>query len=106
MHLVQSESAFCKKQTGIVMQSSANAPTSEQDMLMCTDEKDILAHVYASRAHRVAGLLADESSSDQGEASAGSNSDWRPLAVTTIAEAGIRKSIPEGVDFVMAINGQ
>jgi len=75
-------------------------------MLMCTDEKDILNHVYASRARRIVGLLADESNSDKGEASAGSNSDWRPLAVTTITEAGIRRSIPEGVDFVMTINGQ
>ena len=54
----------------------------------------------------VAGQLADESSNDQGAASAGSNSEWRPLAVTNIAEADIRNSIPEGVDFVMAINGQ
>ena len=53
----------------------------------------------------MAGLLADEFSSDKGEASAGSNGDWMLLAVTTIAEVDIRKSIPEGVDYVISING-
>ena len=88
------------------MKVCAASTTLDQDVLVGTDEQDILAHVHSSREHRVAGLPAYETSSDRGEASAGSNIDWMPLAVTTIAEAGIRESIPEGVDFVMAINGQ
>ncbi len=32
--------------------------------------------------------------------------DWDVLAVQTIPEMGIRSSIPDGVDYVMTINGE
>ncbi len=71
---------------------------------MCTDERHLFTPGRPGQSSKQASQVVQEEDGQSG--SQDLDHDWDLLAVQTIPEMGIRSSIPDGVDYVMTINGE